>query len=246
MFSILLLVPVGFHNAFGLTTTYTDKTTFLTDTGATSATGPLPNLGVIPGGGAASQTVGSATFTITPPSSTLIFGTLGQVVTNNDWTLRLPGNDIAISDIENLNVDLSSTVYSFGIDLAEPETDPNINAPFIDSTFTVTIKNGGSFVDSFTVNPPNDVAAFLGIWTDVPFDRVEIRETTGGVGNEFFGEVFTNNIPNRPVGGELLPIDNTALLLAGIQSSAIWMLPALAGIAGAGLYLVKTRMNKDN
>jgi len=47
------------------------------------------------------------------------------------------------------------------------------------------------------------------------------------------------------VGGELLPIDNTALLLAGIQSSAIWMLPAIAGAAGAGAYIIKTRLNKE-
>ena len=36
-----------------------------------------------------------------------------------------------------------------------------------------------------------------------------------------------------PVAGTLLPIDSTALVLTGLQSSAIWMLPALAGIAGA-------------
>ena len=46
----------------------------------------------------------------------------------------------------------------------------------------------------------------------------------------------------RPVGGELLSIDNTALILAGIHST-IWMLPTLAGIAGAGIYLVKYRKN---
>jgi len=48
------------------------------------------------------------------------------------------------------------------------------------------------------------------------------------------------------VGGELLTIDSTALMLAGLQSSAIWMLPILAGAAGAGAYYIKTRMNKDN
>lgn len=47
------------------------------------------------------------------------------------------------------------------------------------------------------------------------------------------------------VGGELLPIDSTALMLAGIQSSAIWMLPALVGITGAGAFFVRTRMNKE-
>jgi len=47
------------------------------------------------------------------------------------------------------------------------------------------------------------------------------------------------------VGGELLPINNTSLLLAGLSSSAIWMIPTLAGLAGAGLYLVKFRANRD-
>ncbi len=47
------------------------------------------------------------------------------------------------------------------------------------------------------------------------------------------------------VGGEFLPIDSTALVLAGLQSSAIWVLPVLAGIAGTGFYLVKFRANKE-
>ena len=48
-----------------------------------------------------------------------------------------------------------------------------------------------------------------------------------------------------PVGGELLPIDNTVLLLAGLQTSSIWMIPTLAGLAGSGFYLIKFRTNKD-
>ncbi len=47
------------------------------------------------------------------------------------------------------------------------------------------------------------------------------------------------------VGGEILSVDSTALVLAGIQGSAIWMIPTLAGLAGAGVYLVKFRTNKD-
>ena len=43
------------------------------------------------------------------------------------------------------------------------------------------------------------------------------------------------------VGGEFLPIDTTALMLAGLQSSAIWMLPVLAGAAGAGIAAFKLR-----
>jgi len=52
-------------------------------------------------------------------------------------------------------------------------------------------------------------------------------------------------ISPKVVGGELLPIDNPVLMLAGLQSSAVWMLPVLAGIASTGFYLVKFRMNKE-
>jgi len=44
-----------------------------------------------------------------------------------------------------------------------------------------------------------------------------------------------------PVAGELLPLDSTALLLAGIQSMTVWMVPTVLGLAGAGVYLVKFR-----
>jgi len=43
------------------------------------------------------------------------------------------------------------------------------------------------------------------------------------------------------VAGEIIPIDNSALFLAGIQSMTAWMIPAVVGLAGAGVYLVKFR-----
>jgi len=48
-------------------------------------------------------------------------------------------------------------------------------------------------------------------------------------------------VPAPPVAGELLPLDSTALFLAGIQSMTIWMIPTVLGLAGAGVYLVKFR-----
>ncbi len=43
------------------------------------------------------------------------------------------------------------------------------------------------------------------------------------------------------VAGEIIPIDNSALFLAGIQSMTVWMIPTVLGLAGAGVYLVKFR-----
>ncbi|HUU48111.1 MAG TPA: myxococcus cysteine-rich repeat containing protein [Nitrosopumilaceae archaeon] len=47
------------------------------------------------------------------------------------------------------------------------------------------------------------------------------------------------------VAGELESIDSSALVIAGLTGSAAWMIPTVAGIAGAGLYLVKFRSNKE-
>jgi len=57
---------------------------------------------------------------------------------------------------------------------------------------------------------------------------------------------FLNECISKPVvGGEFLPIDSTALMLAGLQTSAIWMLPVLAGVAGSafGVLYIKSRRN---
>jgi len=63
-------------------------------------------------------------------------------------------------------------------------------------------------------------------------------------GFEYLFATYFEEIVNGPVGGELFPIDTTSLMLAGLQSSAIWMIPTLAGLAGAGFYLIKFRTNK--
>ena len=47
--------------------------------------------------------------------------------------------------------------------------------------------------------------------------------------------------PAPPVAGELLPLDSTALMIAGLTSMTVWMVPAVAGLAGVGVYLVKFR-----
>jgi len=43
------------------------------------------------------------------------------------------------------------------------------------------------------------------------------------------------------VAGELLPLNTSALMIAGLTSSAVWMVPTILGLAGVGVYLVKFR-----
>ena len=56
-------------------------------------------------------------------------------------------------------------------------------------------------------------------------------------GDEIRGQITCGT----PVAGQLLPLDSTALFLAGIQSMTVWMVPTVLGLAGVGVYLVKFR-----
>lgn len=124
----------------------------------------------------------------------------------------LPGHDLAIDDTEVMDVSFASA-FSFGFDFVEPTGGPN---GFIDSTFTVTLLSGATPVGLFTFNAPNDTAAFVGVWADIAFEGVRIRETVGGLENEFFGHFYTGlRAASVPDAGS-----SAALLLVGVASLA--------------------------
>ena len=51
--------------------------------------------------------------------------------------------------------------------------------------------------------------------------------------------------PPSTVAGELLAIDSTSLFISGLFTNSFWMLPAMAGIAGTGAFVIRSRMHKD-
>ncbi len=205
------LMPFPFKAGAALLT-FSDKATFLTATGAVSATGAYPNLGLV----ASPYTIGSVTLSLAPGAMQLYIGGLGTEET--DWTVRLPGNDIAIGGLENINAAFTAPVYAAGFDFVEPQFDPNVNSSFVDSTFTVTVKNGATILGSFSFNAPNDVAAFVGVESMTPFNLLEIREVyPGWYENEFFGQFYTYP------GTTPVPLPSTLLLLgSGILGLAGW------------------------
>ena len=149
----------------------------------------------------------------------LTFSTItGESMWIDDWTSHLAGNELAISGLEHMDIviNLGGEVHSFGFEFVEPEYDQGVGAPFVDSTFTVSLLSGGTNVDSFTFNAPNDQAAFVGVWsTPVQgFDNVHIRETNGANENEFFGEFY--------VGTQPVPVPGAVLLgLLGLSAAGI-------------------------
>ncbi len=207
--ALLLLVGASSEATIIL---YSDKTDFLTDTGATSATGPLPNLGAV----GATQTVGTVAFTSL--SGSLHFGAGAD-----DWTTLIPGNDFAISGVESFEADLlAGPAFSLGFDFHEP-TDPGgfpvngCHAPCFDSTFSVTLLLGGVDIpgSTFLYNAPDDVLAFVGVWTDFAFDGFRIIDETATIDDEFWGEFYTGITPAVAEPGSVL------LLGSGLLAAAL-------------------------
>jgi hypothetical protein len=189
---------------------YSDKSKFLAETGSTQATTAYPNTG-------SSQhlglTSGSVSFHAVAESSY----TTGYLYFTPETT-RLPGNVISINAFEDLDVAFAAPVHSFGFDFVEPQFDPNVGDTFQDSTFTVTLRQNITSVGTFTFNAPNDQAAFVGAFNAVTFDNVQIRETVGGVENEFFGQFYTSATGLTPAP---VPEPGTgALLFAGLAAVA--------------------------
>jgi hypothetical protein len=171
--------------------TFTDRATFIASTGATG-------IGAIPASVSGGFTLGGLTFSDVSGSS--------MVSTNNWSTLISEPTDLAISGVESFNVNAAGPLFAFGFDVHEPTTPTppgpqfpdTCNTTCVESTFTVTLRNGAALVDAFTFNAPNDVLAFVGVASTVAFDRIEIRETVGGIDNEFFGNFLIGRVQVVP------------------------------------------------
>lgn len=180
---------------------------FLADTGAVQRTS-IPN-GPYPG-----------TYVGSPYTNGGILFTSPAGMYVGNWSSRLDGA-IAINGLENLTVNVltPSPISALGFRFVEPQFDPNVNAPFVDSTFTITVLSNGASLGSFNFNAPNDQASFYGVASDTPFNEVQIVETVGGSENEFFGQFFTTAVPEP-------------------ASVAVW---SLIGLAWAGLHVWRRR-----
>ncbi len=168
-------------------TTYTNKTDFLTATGAISISGTLPNLGALGNGNPVM--LGGVTLNLAGNST--------QFFVDNRTDIN-PGFDIAISGDENFDAVLESPTFSFGFDIVEPSL--CIAGVIACSEFTLTV---GSDSAVFTLLGLDSIPRleFIGIVSDSPFSLVEIRETMtndiviNGDANDYFGEFYAAPVP---------------------------------------------------
>ena len=155
-----------------------NKSDFLEATSAQDLTGPLPNLGYV---GYGPITLGKATFR-TEGISGMWIGSILQ---------DMPGNEIVTNDVENIRVYLEGLSYSFGFDFFEPSA--GHNAPYADSTFTVSLLNQSIPVGAFSFNAPDGILYFVGVVSTVAFDNVSIIESIGGIENDFYGRFYAGS-----------------------------------------------------
>lgn len=197
-----------------------DKAAFMAASGATDASGALPDLGFI---GYQPYTAGTVTF-LAASGHPLWIGTGGGAFGNPlDWTGLLPGHDIAVDGSEYLGVATATPVHALGFDFVEPDIplgqDPgNIGSCWdrvcVDSTFRVQLFLQNRSVGSFEFNAPDNVAAFVGMASDTPFDYVVVSEVIGSGDDEYFGHVYTS-------------------ATAAVPEPATWMLWGAAGLLTA-------------
>jgi hypothetical protein len=185
---------------------YLDDTAFAAAvSGLVSLTGTLPDLGL--GGGGTSVTVGDATLTAN-----------NTIFIDGRWSTLIPGNEIAISGPENLNVSVNTDpATAFGFYFHEPGTSTAIqdgcNTTCVDSTFTISFYLNNVLVGSTLFAPANNSLIFWGVILDTAFDEVRFVETIGGIDNEFFGEMYVAPIPEPAT----LVLLGTGLAAAGAR-----------------------------
>ena len=94
--------------------------------------------------------------------------------------------------------------------------------------------NTGAFIDVFVSAGSGGLAAPIGL-------------VFGPDGNLYVTSGDTNQVlryegvPSPTVGGFNVPIDQSALLLAGVQSISMWMIPVVIAGIGIGVFVIKRK-----
>jgi len=126
------------------------------------------------------------------------------------------GNGGFINGINGLGISLDQSGEDFLVSLVWPQ--PGVLGLSTTNGFVLTVPNVDSFAPAFQSK--------LGLELCDILPELEVCQ------------------PPK-VGGEFLPIDSTALLIAGMSANMSLIAPLVLGIAGVSAYLIRSRMNKD-
>ncbi len=177
-------VALGAPAASAQVALFTDRAAFVTETAA-AETRPIPN----DGAGVPSTSWSWFDYAAIEEGRLVHLGLLAD----EDWTVLIPGNTIAVSGTERLRVSSARAMTALGFDFAE-HTDNTygdfactVHCPCSNSQFDVRVFSGDALLGSIVFDPPGNVLAFVGVASDVPFDRVEFYELAANCDDEYWG-----------------------------------------------------------
>lgn len=141
----------------------------------------------------------------------------------------LSSDDIQIDySLSDFQVDVTVRVTDSGGDFAE-QTGILAAGTIVPTSLNFVIQN---FIDA--------PSAFLGVLNLGDIDSIKFTfDTTIDVTDYDLDKL---HITMEMVGGEMFPVNTTALLLAGVELNAIWILPLIAAI-GIGAFVVTRKRN---
>ena len=95
------------------------------------------------------------------------------------------------------------------------------------------------FTDSFDISPQEIIPFSLAFNTDGT--KMFVMGIVGDDVNEYSLPIAfdVSSVPDQAVGGSIIPIDTTSLLLAGTQMTASWMIPAIIAAIGIGIVIAR-------
>jgi len=243
------IIPVSDAHA----TFFFDETSFINESGATVVVSYPSDVQVV---------TGDPAIPVAPyvENSVVISSASGFGYLVSDRSPAFAGREYTTSGSENIDINFPTPIEAFGTSLVDGfGISDSGGCILVDSSFTITFKNGGTTVDSLNIDAPPETPVFIGFVSSQPFDTVEIREDGTPVGmtsealfalgceNDYMSKILTAEMIDSdgsiPVGGELIPLDTTALIIGYSVLNAYWLAPIAIGI-GAGIYLTRNRLQK--
>ena len=164
----------------------------------------------------------SQTNTIVDASHPLI--TAAGLVCPSGNCAPIADNTGTCNDIDNCNWSNHGYFTSLPTGTNVIMTQPDDNADGADEPVVIQFSHGSGVVIANTLTDAWRYVGGPGV-TNLKFIANDIA--------------YQNGFKTGQIGGELLPIDSTALFISGLYGSIMWLAPVGAGIAGAGYYIVQ-------
>jgi len=170
------------------------------------------------------------------PSGPLVGGGFLFTISTIDGSAILVG-DTGISVNAGLGFAPDGTLYMSEVNPSNLHTVDPTNAQILT---TVAVADNW---DGLCVRADGTIFATQVGFSVAPFDLATLNPSTGDVsliGSHDASLSDCDFVPVVVIGGEFLPIDSTALVLASAQSFS-WMIPVILSVLGIGLFVVSRK-----